>query len=456
VTKIIYMFEPGGSPATVVEAALGQLTAAADVLTELDLTRLDRDVLLALLRGLETQRRRLPVVDHALVAGLDQRGVAGELAARDTKTLLRDVLRLTPHQAAARYDAAIDLGPRRGLTGEVLPPLLPAVAAAQADGVVSAEHAAVITRVIEDLPPVMEPEQVAAVEQRLVAEAARFDPSVLARIGRHLLERINPDGTEGRDTEHERRRHATLTARRDGSGDLHARLTPAALAQWQAVLDPLAAPRPSDTDGPDPRSPGQRLHDALADAAGLLLASDALPPSGGTPATVLLTMSLDQLETRTGLVTTAHGGTLSVSAALARAGEASVIPVVLDSTGILAYGQARRTASVGQRYALAARDQGCCFPGCDAPPGWTQVHHIVPWALGGRTDLDNECLLCGHHHREHEIRGWTVTIENGQPYWIPPPWIDPRQTPIRNTIHDGLPQLDPALEPAWFRARCQS
>jgi len=75
------MFESGESPRPAVEVALGQLTAAIDTLTELDLTRLDRDELLALLRGLETQRRRLPVVDHALVAELDQRGVAGELAA---------------------------------------------------------------------------------------------------------------------------------------------------------------------------------------------------------------------------------------------------------------------------------------------------------------------------------------------------------------------------------------
>src|SRR5438874_13654216 len=114
--KISCMFEPGGSPATVVEAALGHLSAAVDTLVELDLTRLDRDELLMLLRGVEVQRRRLPVLDHALVAELDQRGVAGELATRDTKTLLRDVLRLSPRQAKARYVAAVDLGPRRGLT----------------------------------------------------------------------------------------------------------------------------------------------------------------------------------------------------------------------------------------------------------------------------------------------------------------------------------------------------
>jgi len=66
------MFESEGSPAGVV----AQLAAAVDALAELDLSRLDRDELLEVLRALETQRRRLPVVDHALIAELDQRGVA--------------------------------------------------------------------------------------------------------------------------------------------------------------------------------------------------------------------------------------------------------------------------------------------------------------------------------------------------------------------------------------------
>jgi hypothetical protein len=151
--------------------AVAQLAAAIDTLATLDLARLDRDELLTMLGELETQRRRLPVLDHALVGELDQRGVAGDLAARNTRSLLRDVLRLSPEQAKARYDAAIDLGPRRSLTGEALPPLLPAVAAAQAAGSISPAHARVIARAIETLPAAVEREHGPAVETRLVAEA---------------------------------------------------------------------------------------------------------------------------------------------------------------------------------------------------------------------------------------------------------------------------------------------
>src|SRR5882757_4068405 len=433
------MFEGEEGAAAPVAALLDQLCTTVDALIALDLTRLSRDELLGLLRGVETQRRRLPVVDHALIAELDHRGAAGELMARDTASLLREVLRVTLSEAKARCAAAVDLGPGRTVTGQPQPPLLPVVAAAQAEGAISSEHAKVIRGVIAELPAEVEFEHGAAVEARLVAEARRFDPSVLATLARRVVALLNPDGVLADDLEHDRRRHATLSGNRDGSGELRAHLTPTALAQWQAVLDPLAAPKPSDADGPDVRSPGQRMHDALADAAHRLLASNDLPPSGGVPATVLLTLTLDQLETRSGHVTTAHGGTISVHDALTQAGDANIVPVVIGEEGILAYGQARRTATTHQRLALAARDGGCCFPGCDAPPGWTQVHHILNWAFGGGTDLTNLCLLCGFHHREHEKRGWQVTMKHGKPWWVPPAHIDPDRTPIRNTLRDPVP-----------------
>ncbi|HEY3716653.1 MAG TPA: DUF222 domain-containing protein [Jatrophihabitantaceae bacterium] len=320
------MFEGEEGAVAPVAALLDQLSTTMDALIALDLTRLSRDELLGLLRGVETQDRRLPVVDHALIAELDHRGSAGELMARDTASLLREVLRVSPREAQARCQVAVDLGPGRTVTGQPRPPLLPVVAAAQAEGSISPDHARVIAKTVSELPKDVEAEHGAAVETRLVAEAQRFDPSVLATLAQRVVALLNPDGVLADDVEHDRRRHATLTGNRDGSGELRAHLTPAALARWQAVLDPLAAPKPSDADGPDVRSPGQRMHDALANAAHRLLASDDLPPSGGMPATVLLTMTLDQLEARTGHVTTAHGGTVSVHEALQAAGEAHIIP----------------------------------------------------------------------------------------------------------------------------------
>src|SRR5882757_4741076 len=131
------MFDGEEGAVAPVAALLDQLSTTVDALIALDLTRLSRDELLELLRGVETQRRRLPVVDHALIAELDHRGAAGELMARDTPTLLREVLRVTPREANARHEAALDLGPGWSLTGQLRPPLLPVAAAAQAEGAIS-------------------------------------------------------------------------------------------------------------------------------------------------------------------------------------------------------------------------------------------------------------------------------------------------------------------------------
>ncbi len=305
------MFEGQIEPDTTAARAVGLLTTAIDALTSLDLTMLDREALLGLARAVETQRCRLPVVDHRLVAELDSRGVAFELGCASTAALLRTALRLAPADAKARVSAAADLGPRRAVSGEALPPLFACVAAAQAEGAISARHAKVIVEAIDELPAQAQAEHAAAIEERLVADARAFDPAQLCRLARRIVAIVDPDGTLADDRHHERRRGATLSHNGDGSGELRAHLTPSALAVWEAVLDPLAAPQPNGETGRDSRAPAQRLHDALLDAGQRLLRSGELPACGGIPATVIVTMTLDELEARSGFATTSHGGLLS-------------------------------------------------------------------------------------------------------------------------------------------------
>ena len=51
------------------------------------------------------------------------------------------------------------------------------------------------------------------------------------------------------------------------------------------------------------------------------------------------------------------------------------------------------------RRAVEHRDRHCVFTGCDAPPSWCDVHHLLALDLyGGDTDLDNSALLCERHH----------------------------------------------------------
>lgn len=229
-------------------------------------------------------------------------------------------------------------------------------------------------------------------------------------LARRIVACLDPDGQLASERDHERHREAILTLLPDGSGRLQAQLTGEAAAVWTTVLDTLSRPAPADDGEPDTRTPGQRRHDALLDVGRRLLRSGSLPDAGGTPATVLLTMAVDELEARTGLVTTSHGGTLSIPAALRLAADAQILPAVLDSRGaILHLGRARRIASPAQRHALAARERGCSFPGCNRPPGWCETHHVIPWADGGPTDLDNTTLVCGFHHRDTpDADGWSA------------------------------------------------
>ena len=113
-----------------------------------------------------------------------------------------------------------------------------------------------------------------------------------------------------------------------------------------------------------------------------------------------------------------------------------------------------RYFTAAQRRALAARDLGCAFPGCDRPPSWTDAHHIVYASRGGPTTIENGVLLCSPHHTEIHHGQWRIIVRDGVPWFIPPTHLDPDQRPIRNTVHQAITetrhagqQLRLALDP---------
>jgi hypothetical protein len=58
---------------------------------------------------------------------------------------------------------------------------------------------------------------------------------------------------------------------------------------------------------------------------------------------------------------------------------------------------------------LRHRDGGACrFPGCERKK-WLNAHHLVHWADGGTTNLDNLVLLCHAHHRLIHEGGWRTS-----------------------------------------------
>jgi hypothetical protein len=421
----------GGAAAVVVP-----LSAAVDYflaeVAEGGFVRLSDADVLAEVRELESLRRRLAVADHALIAELDRRGLVGALAMSSTSTLLQGMLRLSPHEAKRRVDTALACGPRASLTGEVLEPLLPAVAAAQADGSVSPEHAQVIVKTLDQFPPELTVEQLATAEQILLEVARQLRPQEVAKAGARYLAYLRPDGVLASREEQDQVRELGVHARSDGTVDVKGRLTARCGAQLLAALTPRSAPKPADADGKDPRTYGQRMHDALEELAGVAVRRNELTNSGA-PAQVIITMTEAQYRSRQGLVETSFGQLITVQQALELADEAALIGLVQAANGaVLKLGLTTRIANRAQTLALIGRDKGCSFPGCDAPPEWCQRHHVIPWWLGGPTDVDNLTLLCRYHHRVFDKKGWQCLMIDGMPYWIPPIWRDPQQKPQQN------------------------
>jgi hypothetical protein len=114
----------------------------------------------------------------------------------------------------------------------------------------------------------------------------------------------------------------------------------------------------------------------------------------------------------------------------------ALLPPVLGGafTQPLEVGRASRVVTPAQRTALAVRDGGCVFAGCDRPLAWCEAHHLVHWLDGGPTDLANLALLCRAHHRAVHEGGWRLERRPSNH----PSTIQPPQTPETRAVIQGL------------------
>jgi hypothetical protein len=331
---------------------------------------------LALLESCEEIRRLLPAVEHPLINQLreqaDQAELGGKLA-----PVLADRLRITRADASRRIHDAADLGERSALNGQPLPPLLPATAEAQRNGIIGTGHIAVLRSFWHRLPDFVDIETRAKAEAQLARLAAEHRPDELARLADTLTDCLNPDGDF---TEHDRARRRGIVIGKQGSDGMSAingYLTPEARATFDAVLAKLAAPGmcnpedekpcvdgapPEQVAGSDTRTCAQRHHDALNAGLRALLASGELGQHNGLPASIVVTTTLKELETGAGRGLTGGGTLLPMSDVIRLASHAHHYLAIFDNGKALALYHTKRLASPAQRIVLYAKACHSCAP----------------------------------------------------------------------------------------------
>lgn len=307
------------------------------------------------------------------------------------------------------------------------------VARALAAGRITADAAAVIRATLRSLQadtPALK-DRLRGLEIQLVGKAERVSLSDL----RTACERAAGFFDVARAQERARRlreaRGVFFTPQPDGSVRISGQLDPdtaAGLMAFCSAYTTHAFRAARDLDVPERRTAAQMRADALAVMAEHIIACDH--PATGVKATIIVQVSLEDLERRSGTALNHTTRTTAAASALRRhCADAEVIPAVMGSRSApLDVGRGDRLCTPEQRLALIARDQGCVW--CDAPPTWCDAHHLTHWADGGPTDLENLALLCRSCHTTIHSTRWRVMRRDDDTWIIPPPEVDPAQTPI--------------------------
>ncbi len=305
---------------------------------------------------------------------------------------------------------------------------------ALASGRVLPEQARVILDAVEALPGGLEPGLTRKAEEHLIELAQHHDAKELRVLGRRILEVVDPEGAD----EHERRlleaeeqraaTKASFSIRFDGHGTAHGRFAIPELAgvMLKKHLDALAAPKhrhaqpitgPGSEDVETVSRP-LRLGEAFCEYITTRPTTpDGTPRAGGTPATIVVTMTHEaltgQLESA-GLLDT--GEKISAQAARKLACGAGIIPAILGTKSQpLDLGRKTRFHTETQRIAIGLRDQGCAVEDCDWPPGMCHIHHREQWSRGGRTDVAAGLMICPRHHAlAHDARYQMIDTMHGK------------------------------------------
>jgi hypothetical protein len=343
---------------------------------------------LAELVGLLGTVRRLRGLLDSVEAGINLR--LSELNEHGKAAPASDVLARNAHvsakEAARRERRAKALAKTKAF-GEAL-----------AKGSVSAEHADVLADLTGKVSDTVR-DSFFGLDQQLATTAAGLSPERFARHCRNVLAGLERDEGIERNRQQRRDTYLTISVQRDGMHRISGLLHPELGAQITKALDLEVAALAADN--PDGSDRGQ----LTAQALGNLIAGGH---QAERPVEADVLVITDHTTITHGLhehsiCETDTGAILPPETIRRLCCNGRVTPILLIDGIPINVGREQRLANRAQRRALRALYRNCAFAGCETLFQRCEIHHLIPWELGGRTDLENLLPLCGrHHHLVHE------------------------------------------------------
>jgi hypothetical protein len=444
------------STAALADLADVSVAFAPPVLSDLP----DADVLDVSRRVAEI-RRRVDAVAAVAAAELKRRsapelghnGLAQRLGARRPEKLVQQLTGVTKREAGELIRVGEITATPTADSSPDLPSWLGAVGAAVRSGSLSVTAADAIGTGLgvpcEGVPA----EALARAAATLVRLAASVTVEQLAMHARSLRDDLDEAGIADRAARLREKRYLHLTPLADGMTRLSGMLDPESAAIVTAAYDGATSPRRHgvrfvDTELAaraeevlaDPRTTEQIALDAFV---GLIEAGSTVDPGTILPfrrPEVVVHVTLADLDRRAGKGRIeGQSSAVGITTVERHICEAGVVPILFDGTRrVVDIGVTQRLFTRRQRIALAARDRGCAFTGCDRPPSACEAHHRTFWSRGGATSVDNGVLLCKHHHLLVHDHGWGIrrNPDPGGAYWLfdPPPAVAALRAPRRESV----------------------
>jgi hypothetical protein len=299
----------------------------------------------------------------------------------------------------------------------------PGAAAALSSGALRAEQARAVTEAVDALPASVDADTRWRAETTLLRLAADHDARDLKQVGKRILDVVAPQVGECHEAavlaaEEARAAAAVdLVLVDDGQGRCHGRFVLPSHVGKMLKRHLLALANPARHTAEELRDDTgrwkplrRRLGEAFIEYVERY-PSDATPQTAGVNATVVVTMTLEQLLADNATALLDDGTRMSAGQARRLACEAGIIPAVLDTRSQpLDLGRTARLFTRAQRIALGLRDGGCTARGCETTASGCHAHHDDPWSRGGATDLARGRLLCPRHHRLAHSSHYVMTI----------------------------------------------